>query len=846
MFTISPRLTTLISLLLLCTSCFATLQKPNIVVVLADDLGLGDIGRQHLERTGSAPLAPTPTLDALADAGMWFTDAHSSAALCAPARYSLMTGNYNFRSYSPGGVWGAYSPNAISSSDTTIGSLVQSVGYTTGFVGKWHLGGDFYATGTTNVSRRNDENTTPDQVDMSIWIDGGPQNIGFDYDFTVATGVQGPTYVAHENGVWYPWAPDSQLIFYDDTTAIDPLFVSDKGHGIGDSNWNSRDLNMLLADKAASFISDSATTGEPFMLYYCSPAVHIPHTPPTSIDGDPISGTTPTAHLDMNRVLDLEVKKIVDALKAAGVYDNTLIIFTSDNGGLTDGTAQSAGHLSNGGFRGNKNQAFEGGHRVPFIAVWPYVIPANSTSDAMINGTDILATLADVSGASFTDDHAKDSHSIFPILLGNVDYEPRTEMMQQGGTAADLMLRDGPWKLIIGSSQGHNNLTKADTSPSHLYNLDDNPTENDSSNLINNAAYASRISSMYERYWEMRQSSTRTAPPHGFKPSSLSDFIDEDFTQIADGDTTATNQPITDGNHDTELRLNNNANGMVTTNPSFGDGNVFQISTGTNATGGWGALSSQDNPVPVSFEVGDEVTLSFDMLIQAVPATSEGINIQLRMSDATDISRVFTEYTSATVGDIISFSWTVVVDADMANATDLYIWIPIEGFPTNYATGGPNDDGTELNVMQLDNIKLSAGSESTGYHKFADGNLLVEGPSGDDDGDGILNVFEYIYGTDPQLSDSSSAAYTEIVEHESDEFSTVRYSRSKSAAENSALRIWRATDLAENDWQLGGTEVVSVTPDATDPDLEHVVERSLYPISESEKEFFLLDAIIAP
>ena len=148
----------------------AAFGKPNVVVILADDLGLGDVGRHHLERTGNAPLAATPAIDALWNEGMWFTDAHSPAALCAPSRYSVMTGNYNFRSYRPGGVWGSFDASALSESDTTLGTVAQAGGYTTGFVGKWHMGGDFYKTGTSIITRQIDDGSTPEQVDMSVWV----------------------------------------------------------------------------------------------------------------------------------------------------------------------------------------------------------------------------------------------------------------------------------------------------------------------------------------------------------------------------------------------------------------------------------------------------------------------------------------------------------------------------------------------------------------------------------------------------------------------------------------------------------------------------------------------------
>ncbi|MDG1241372.1 MAG: arylsulfatase [Opitutae bacterium] len=838
-------------IILSCLFCFACpligLEKPNVVVILADDLGLGDIGRHHLERTGNAPLAPTPAIDALWNEGMWFTDAHSPAALCAPSRYSVMTGNYNFRSYKPGGVWGTFDLSALSESDTTLGTVAQAGGYTTGFVGKWHMGGDFYATGTTNITRQLDDESTPEQVDMSVWVGKGPQNLGFDYDFTVACGVQGPTYVAHENGVWYPWDTGSTLIYYDN-----PDFISDKGPGIGDSNWNSRELNILLADKAVDFIASSAAGEAPFMLYYCSPAVHLPHTPPAAIDGDPIAGTTPSDHLDMNRVLDLEVKKIVDALKAAGVYDNTLIIFTSDNGGLNDPEAEAQGHRSSGGFTGTKNSRYEGGHRVPFIAVWPSVISANTTIDAMINGSDILATIAEVMGSSFPTDQAKDSHSLFPIFLGNTDHEPRTEMMQQGGSTPEIMFRDGPWKLIMESSVGHNALVKADTTAVGLFNLDDNPNETESSNFINDPAYASRVGTMYDRYWAIREAIARSAPEYGEPPnisSITTSLLDENFSSIQNGVTTAINQPITDGSYDSGLNLNNNAICEITTNVQFGSGNVLQLTTGANANGGFGALSNSLNPYAVSMNVGDEIDLTFDILVQAVPATASSVTVELRMTGATDISRTFTEYINATVGDTVSFSWTVDVDSDIANASDIYIWIPIEGIANNFDTEGPNNDGTELDVMQLDNIKLTVSSVSsvnTGFDKFKEDYLLTNGSSGDDDNDSLLNGLEYAFGSDPSDSGSAYNLATQIVQNNGNQHMEVHYSRRKSASQYSALRVWRSTELTDQSWKLGETAIISITDDTIQTDLENVVERSIYPMSTTEKEFFRMDVIIAP
>ncbi|MEO0793875.1 MAG: arylsulfatase [Verrucomicrobiota bacterium] len=482
-------------------------DRPNIVLIMADDFGPGDVGRQHQERTGNPALSPTPTLDALADAGMWFDDAHSPTSLCSPSRYAMMTGNYNYRSYAPWGVWGTFRPTAITENDATLGRVAQEEGYYTGFVGKWHLGGDFYQKGSTKFYRGDDRGDTPLNVDMSKWIANGPQDMGFDYDYTLPTGVQGPVYVAFENGVWAPLNEKSELIHYDKHSAKDPFFVSDKGPGTGDSEWDAYKLPEILAEKAVGFI-DRASKKQPFFLCYWSPAVHIPHTPPKMLDGKKIRGTTPTHHTDMNRVLDWEVEQIVDALKANGVYDNTLIIFTSDNGGLSDVKAAKAGHLSNGGLvRGTKNHAHEGGHLVPLIVVWPGVVEANSRSDVLVNGTDFLATIAEMTGHHLTEDQAKDSHSFLKLLKGDHSFQPRAELMHQAGSMNELMFRQGDWKLIM---QSDHQLTKMD--PVALFNLADNPIEDESKNLINNPEYAAKVKAMKDHYVAVRESPDRTAP----------------------------------------------------------------------------------------------------------------------------------------------------------------------------------------------------------------------------------------------------------------------------------------------------------------------------------------------
>ena len=480
--------------------------RPNVVLIMADDVGLGDIGVQYRERTGQQPMAPTPNIDALAREGLWFTDAHSPTALCSPSRYAVMSGNYNYRSYAPWGVWGSFRESPFKKGDATLGTVARDAGYATGFIGKWHLGGDFYKKDSGEIYRGEDRGEAELGMDARRWIGGGPRDLGFEYDFTLPTGVQGPFYVAYENGEWFPLEEDSRLIHLNARTAKDPAFVAGKGPGTGDSAWDGTRINVLLARKASEFIRKRA--GEPpFFLCYWSPAVHIPHTPPRVLDGEPVAGTTPTRHLDMNRVLDWEVKQIVEALKQTGAYDDTLIIFTSDNGGLSDPEAGKAGHLSNGGWRAYKNSPYEGGHRVPLITVWPGRIAPGTRADALVNGTDLLATLAAVVGADLKEDQGMDSWSFLSLLHGAGGFKGRSELLLQSGSDKELMYRRGPWKLII---QSDHKLTKFE--PSALFNLAENPQEKETGNLLEHPDHQKRAAEMLSRYLEIRNGGGRTVP----------------------------------------------------------------------------------------------------------------------------------------------------------------------------------------------------------------------------------------------------------------------------------------------------------------------------------------------
>jgi arylsulfatase A-like enzyme len=234
---------------------------------------------------------------------------------------------------------------------------------------------------------------------------------------------------------------------------------------------------------------------------------HVPHCPPKEFDGQKVAGTTPSAHLDMVRELDLQVKRIVDALKVNGVYNNTLLVFLSDNGGLqVDKDTMNSGHRSNGGFGGAKNSPLEGGHRTPFIVVWPEIIKPG-VSDEPVISHDMLATFAALVGTHVPEDQALDSNNLLPLLTGKGEFKQRKYLVQQAGADNEVMIRDWPWKLII---QSDHKCSKWE--PKALYNLKDNPSEKWTGNLIGNPEYSQLIKQMKKKYLEIREGGERTAP----------------------------------------------------------------------------------------------------------------------------------------------------------------------------------------------------------------------------------------------------------------------------------------------------------------------------------------------
>ncbi len=490
------------------TSFQAQNSKPNIVVIMADDIGVGDIGYYNKIRTGKTPVVPTPNLDKIAKESMRFSDAHSPAPLCAPTRFSMLTGNYTYRNKRSFGVWTPEADALIDPEFTTGARIAKKGGYTTAFFGKWGLGGSWIREGKGK------------KVDFSK-ENAGALTYGFDYALELPEGLQNEPYAFYENQEWMKLKPTSVL---KDLDAVQTGYAYAKKHktrgGIGDSNWNPADVGFILADKAVQYI-ERQKKDTPFYMYYCSQAVHIPHTPPVSFNDKKVKGVTPGYHGDMVHELDLQVGMIVDALKKSGAYENTLFIFTSDNGGLKfDKGMKAAGHDASNGMEGQKGSIFEGGHRVPFFAIWPGKIKPNTVSNEPIIAHDIVATIAALTDQKLDNTKVFDSANLVPYFLGTSTKKAHDYLLHQSASGPTYAIRDGDFKLIMslggkGKTKANNELKNkgviiAKLTPTHLFNLKDNLNEVASKNLLNNPKYKERVETMLATFKELRKTKAAT------------------------------------------------------------------------------------------------------------------------------------------------------------------------------------------------------------------------------------------------------------------------------------------------------------------------------------------------
>ena len=434
-------------------------RPPNIVVILADDLGYGDLGSQ------GATGIKTPNLDALAREGLRFTDAHAPAAMCTPTRYSMLTGQYSWRRKAIGldkGVASGESPLLIPTDAVTLPGLLKSAGYRTGLVGKWHLG-----FGSS-------------KPDYNGELKPGPLEVGFDEFFGIpATNDRVPTVFVRDHRVVGLDPEDPIRITYQDPGKNSPMKKQAAGRGrIGWTSggkaawWKDTDIADTLTGEAVKFIGKHQA--QPFFLCFTPHDVHAPTIPHPRFAGT--SGLGPRA--DMVHELDESVGKVLATLERLGLTNNTLVILSSDNGAYK--TVEGA-HRPNGPWRGVKSQLWEGGHRVPFLAKWPGRI-APGESSALVGLVDLPATVAAVVGRPLPAGSAPDSFNLLPLMTGKDRNAGRDHLVLMSGKG-DLALRQGPWKYIpdLSTADGWSSRNKppgkkAPAKPG-LYHLGDDPGE---------------------------------------------------------------------------------------------------------------------------------------------------------------------------------------------------------------------------------------------------------------------------------------------------------------------------------------------------------------------------------
>lgn len=415
-------------------------NTPNIVVILSDDWGYGDVSQLN---PGSKIC--TPQTDALAQRGMIFTDAHSNSAVCTPTRYGLLTGRYPWRGRLKEGVLWGYSRELIEHDRLTCASILKAAGYRTACIGKWHLGLGWRCADGSLVPVEQDGLEDPG-VDFDLPIAHGPHTVGFDYSLILPASLDMAPYCYVENGQ----VIDAPVDRCEDSER--PAYW--RGGLIAPGIQHETCL-LEFTRRAEAFIGQHAQQSRdtPFFLYLPLPSPHTPHVPRSPFRGKSQCG----AYGDYVVEHDWSIGQVLKALDRSGLREDTLVIVTSDNGAHMRDVGfdfeQEFGHRSNYIYRGQKTDAWDGGHRVPFIASWPGHIPAGSRCDRLICLTDLIATFAEVVGASLPKGTGEDSVSVLPLLKGQDDTAMRDSVITSSLMGRDA-IRSGHWKLIEGPGSG--------------------------------------------------------------------------------------------------------------------------------------------------------------------------------------------------------------------------------------------------------------------------------------------------------------------------------------------------------------------------------------------------------
>ena len=410
----------------------AQTNRPNVVYILADDLGYGDVSCLNPESK-----IPTANIDRVAREGIVFTDTHSGSAVCTPTRYGIMTGRYCWRSPLKAHVLEGHSPPLIKKDKLTVVSLLKSEGYRTACIGKWHLGLGWATT--------DGHSPRPNNLDYAERIDDGPTVLGFDYFFGIPASLDMTPYLYVEND--HVVTPPTETI----ESSKAPAFF--RGGPIA-PGFKHADVLPSLTRKAVQCIDDHAAKSpdSPLFLYFPLSAPHAPIVPTPEHEGKSKAGV----YGDFVCQVDWTVGQVLDALERNRMAENTLVIVTSDNGPAPVADfkkLKAMGHEPSYHFRGYKADIYEGGHRIPFVFRWPKHIKPGISCDHLTCLTDLMATLAELVGKKLPDNAGEDSVSMLPALLGTATKPARQDIVHHSANGF-FSIREGTWKLEFCAGSG--------------------------------------------------------------------------------------------------------------------------------------------------------------------------------------------------------------------------------------------------------------------------------------------------------------------------------------------------------------------------------------------------------
>ncbi|MEP3836185.1 MAG: arylsulfatase [Algibacter sp.] len=442
-----------------------SITKPNIIYILADDLGIGDVSIYNQNSK-----IQTPNIDQLASNGVMYTDAHTSSAVCTPTRYSILTGRYNWRTSLKQGVVSGYSKSLIQPERSTVADLLKTNGYQTAFIGKWHLGWDWNITMPDSLGLDIDNLKARPEVDFTTPIKNGPNTHGFDYSYGFCGSLDMPPYVWVEN---------------DTPTSVPTKYTKGKTkqgtwrYGLTADNFEHEQALPEITKRTVNYINEKANADKPFFVYMPLPAPHTPILPTTEFQG---KSNLDNPYADFVIMVDWVVGEVTKALETKGISENTLIVFTSDNGCSPTANfkqLKTKDHNPSYEYRGTKSDIFEGGHRVPYIMSWKNKITPLK-SNLLLCSTDFYATVADMLGVDLADNVAEDSFSHLPN-----SENPKRESIIHHSVRGEFAYRKGDWKVNFckgsgGWSYPNTNTKKAiyDTLPAfQLYNIKEDVAE---------------------------------------------------------------------------------------------------------------------------------------------------------------------------------------------------------------------------------------------------------------------------------------------------------------------------------------------------------------------------------